>query len=69
MRFDFLLNRHATGHDKTKGAGSMVARILQMWVVQTQTLMKEVTECDKTESDQTRHYALLESDKRLLGMR
>jgi hypothetical protein len=29
----------------------------------------EVTECDQTESDQTRHYALLESDKALFGMR
>jgi hypothetical protein len=29
----------------------------------------EVTECDQTESDQKRHYALLESDKALFGMR
>jgi hypothetical protein len=29
----------------------------------------EVTECDQTESDQTRLYALLESDKALFGIR
>jgi hypothetical protein len=32
-------------------------------------LRSEVTECDQTESDQTRHYAPLESDKALFGMR
>jgi hypothetical protein len=29
---------------------------------------KEATECDQTESDQTRHYAFLESNKALFGM-
>jgi hypothetical protein len=29
----------------------------------------EVTECDQTESDKSRHYAILESDKTLFGMR
>jgi hypothetical protein len=35
---------------------------------QGRTFHDEVTECDQTESDQTRHYALLESDKALFGM-
>jgi hypothetical protein len=33
------------------------------------TQILEVTECDQTESDKSRHYALLESDKTLFGMR
>jgi hypothetical protein len=32
-------------------------------------ILEEVTECDQTESDKSRHYALLESDKTLFGMR
>jgi hypothetical protein len=33
------------------------------------TWEREVTECDQTESDKSRHYAILESDKTLFGMR
>jgi hypothetical protein len=33
------------------------------------TPLVEMTECDQTESDKSRHYAILESDKTLFGMR
>jgi hypothetical protein len=54
------------GYNKRRKSEEGLSREGSTWF---SSCFNEVTECDQTESEKSRHYALLESDKTLFGMR
>jgi predicted PolB exonuclease-like 3'-5' exonuclease len=56
--------RVCIGHEDSVGLS-----VCEVHISDTRWHFYEVTECDQTESDKSRHYAILESDKTLFGMR